>query len=139
MLCFEKSMSPSLIILFEKDTNLRQSIALILQRAGYVVSATGYVEKTLELLNSGNYHLLISDVNAPEIYDRLLSNAIKINPQIPIMILTDQSIAEIEGERGLSGAHYLLKPVAPERLLDFVQTILNRANNSHPSPSQNIQ
>ncbi len=33
-------MSPKLIILVEDDSNLRQSIALILQRAGYLVTTT---------------------------------------------------------------------------------------------------
>jgi two-component system cell cycle response regulator CpdR len=128
-----KFMSPRLIILFEKDINLRQSIALILQRAGYTVVAIDCADKALELLHTGNYHLLISDISTHETYDQLLSKAHKIDPNLPIMILTDQSIAEIERENEITGAHYLLKPVAPERLLDFVQTILNNRNNSSSS------
>ncbi len=124
-------MSPKLIILVENDINLRQSIALILQRAGYLVTSTDCVDKALELLRRGDCHLLISDVNIPETNDVLLPKIPHTYPHLPIIILTDQSSAEVEGESKLSAAQYLLKPVAPERLLDSVGFILSRKNNSN--------
>jgi two-component system chemotaxis response regulator CheY len=127
-----KTMSPRQIILVENDINLGQSIALILQRAGYLVAATDRVDKAMELLSNRIYHLLISDVNIPETRAILLPKVSKIYPHLPIVILTDQSIAEVERERKLSGAHYLIKPVAPEYLLDSVGSIIgNRNNNNH--------
>lgn len=117
-------MSPKLIILVENDVNLRQSLALILQRAGYLVTFTGSVERAMELISSGNYHLLISDINLPETKSVILPKIHSNYPSLPVVVLTDQSSAEADRESKLNNAQYLIKPVAPERLLDSVGFIL---------------
>ncbi len=123
-------MSPRSILLFENDINLRQSIALILQRAGYIVSTSDYTSKVLELLHNKDFHLLIADVSSPETSSDLLPKVLKFFPYLPIVILTDQSSAEAEMESRLFSAYYLIKPVAPERLLDYVGSILGRKTAS---------
>ncbi len=127
----DNNMSPKSIILVENDVNLRQSIALILQRADYAVTATDCVDKALELVKRGNYHLLISDFNIPETREVLLPKLVGVYPRLPILILTDQSSAEVERERMQFSAHYLVKPIAPERLLDSVKAILGQKSNSN--------
>ena len=122
-------MSPKLIILVENDCNLRQSIALILQRAGYLVITTDCVHEAMDQLSRSHYNLVISDFNIPETRDILLPTLPREYPNLPIVVLTDQSSAEVERERKLSSAHFLLKPVAPERLLDSVGSILINSNN----------
>jgi DNA-binding NtrC family response regulator len=124
-------MSPKLIILVEDDVNLRQSIALILQRAGYLVTATDCVFKAMDIIHSGKYHLIISDINMPETKNVLLPKVLAVYPYMSIVILTDQSISEIEKEGKLLSAQYLVKPIAPERLLDCVGTILGKKSNSN--------
>ena len=131
-------MSAKSIILVENDNNLRQSIALILQRAGYVVSATDRADRALELLSKRKYHLLISDINLSETSKVLLPRVLRIFPQLPIVILTDQSKIEAEIESKLFSAYYLIKPVAPERLLDYVGSILGRENNHGHSNNQGL-
>ncbi len=134
----DKTMSPALIILIENDPNLRHSIALILQRAGYSVTTTDRVNEAFELIQSGNYRLLISDINIPDTKNVLLPKVRHVFPDLPIVILTDQSSAEIEYERMQFSAQYLVKPVAPERLLDSIGSILGRKNSSnhHSDPLQ---
>ncbi len=121
-------MRPKLIVLIEDDVNLRHSIALILQRAGYLVNATDCVYKALDLLHSGTYQLVISDINIPETAKVLIPKVLATYPQVSIVILTDQSTHESEREGRLLSAHYLVKPVAPERLLDSVGSLLGRLN-----------
>ena len=124
-------MSPKLIILVEDDLNLRQSIALILLRAGYFVTATDCVFKAMNIIQSGNYQMVISDINIPETRDVLLPKVLGMYPHLSIVILTDQSSSEIEKEDKLLSAHYLIKPIAPERLLDCVGTIIGKNINSN--------
>jgi DNA-binding NtrC family response regulator len=131
-------MSTKLIILVENDVNLRHSIALILQRAGYTVTSTDRVDQALELLLKGQYNMLISDFNIPETREILLPKVPGIKPNLPIMILTDQSSAEVELESIIYGAHYLIKPVAPERLIDSVVSIVGMPNNSTPSDNHGV-
>ncbi len=131
-------MSPLLIILVENDSNLRHSFTLILQRAGYLVTATDCVHKAMDLLSHSHYHLVISDFDIPETRDILLPTVPRVYPHLPIVILTDQSSTEVEREQILSGAHFLIKPVAPERLLDSVGSILRDSNNSDRSINHGV-
>jgi DNA-binding response OmpR family regulator len=124
-------MSPRLIILVENDQNLRQSIALILQRAGYIVTATDCVYKAMDMIQSGNYYLIISDINIPETQNVLIPKVLVTYPYLSIVILTDQSSSEIKKKDKLLSAHYLIKPIAPERLLDCVGTIIGKNINSN--------
>jgi DNA-binding NtrC family response regulator len=131
-------MSPKLIVLVEDDMNLRQSIALILQRAGYLVTATDCVYKAMDIIHSGKYNLIISDINIPETRNVLLPEVLGIYPYLSIVILTDQSTSEVEKEDQLLSAHYLVKPIAPERLLDCIGTILGKKSNSNHENLNNL-
>ena len=123
-------MSPKLIMLLEDDLNLRQSIMLILQRAGYFVTATDCVSKAMDLIQSCNYQLIILDRHIPEAQNVFLPHVLGRYPYLSILILTDKSAPEIEKEEKLLSAHYLVQPIAPERLLDCVGTILGKAGKS---------
>ncbi len=124
-------MSLKSIMLVEYDINLRQSIVLILQRAGYYVTSTDHVDGALDLLRHGSFHLLISDISLPVSIDSWLSQVVTLHPNMPIIILTDQSSAEVERQKKQFSAHYLIKPVAPEHLLDYVGSILGKNNTSN--------
>lgn len=131
-------MRPKFIVLVEDDMNLRQSIALILQRAGYVITAVDCVIKAIDIIKSNEYQLIITDNNMPESYDELLPKILGTYPNLAVLILTDQSIAEMEKEGRLLNAHYLVKPIAPERLVEYVGIILGEESNSnhHRSPKE---
>jgi len=124
------TMDPKSIILVEDDVNLRQSIALILQRAGYFVTATDCVYKAIELLRSNGYHLIISEINIPETKNVLLPQIMGTYPKLSIVILTDQAAPNTDLEGKHLRAHYLVKPLSPERLLESISTLLNRENKS---------
>ena len=123
-------MNPKLIILVENDLNLRQSIALILLRAGYFVTSTDCGFKAMNIIQAGNFHLLIADINNPDTREILMPKVHVMYPDLSIVILTDQASSEIEKEGKLLSAHYLIKPIAPERLLDCVGTIMGNQNNA---------
>jgi len=131
-------MSSELIILVEEDVNLRQSIALILQRAGYLVTATDCVYKAMDIIHSAKYQLIISDLNQPDTKNVLLPKVLGIYPYLSIVILTDQSITELEKEDKLLSAQYLVKPIAPERLLDCVGAILGKRSNPNHNKLSDI-
>jgi DNA-binding NtrC family response regulator len=125
-----ESMSSKLILLVENDANLRQSLALILERAGYRVTSTDCVAKTLELLNTGHYNLIIFDTNVPETKDILIQKVHLVFPDLPVVSLTDQASNGGESEKKLLHAYYLLKPIAPERLLEVVGSVLKANKNN---------
>jgi DNA-binding NtrC family response regulator len=117
-------MNPISIILVEDDTNLRQSIALVLQRAGYFVTATDCVQEAIELAQSGKYRMIISDINVPATRAVLLPVALDTHLHLAIVILTDQGVRETDAEDGQLDTYYLIKPIAPELLLDCILKIM---------------
>ena len=131
-------MDQKLIILVEDDLNLRQSIALILQRDGYLVTATDCVYKALDIIQSGNCQLLISDFNMPETKKVLLPKVHENYPNLFNVILTDQSLPEIDKEDKQLRDQYLIKPIAPERLLDCVGKILVQKENITNNKLENL-
>jgi DNA-binding NtrC family response regulator len=118
-------MDSDLIMLLVDDSNLRQSFTLILKRAGYSVTATECNNKAVDMIQSGHYQLLISDLNKLATRQILLPQILGNYPDLSIVILTDQSSSEVEKENELTGAYFLSKPLAPERLLEFVQTFFS--------------
>ena len=131
-------MSTKLIILVENDSNLRQSIVLILERAGYLVDATDCAYKAMDILQSRNYQLIISDFNMPETKKVLLPKVHEIYPCLSIVILTDQSLSEIDKEDKQLRAQILIKPIAPERLLDCIAEILVQKENISDNKLDNL-
>jgi len=123
-------MRPKLIILVENDLNLRQSIVLILQRAGFLVTDTDCVYEALDLLQLRSYQLVISDINIPETSQVLIPKILAGFPHLSLIILTDQPLQDLPKEDRLLSAHYLVKPLAPERLLDCVGSLLDRRSKS---------
>jgi DNA-binding NtrC family response regulator len=126
-------MRPKRIMLIEDDVNLCQSLKLILQRAGYFVTSTDCVTTAINIIQNGNYYLVIADINMPETNNLLLPRVLGSYPHLSIVILTDQSVLEIEKGNMHLSAHYLLKPIAPERLIDCVGTLIGKNNHiNHP-------
>ncbi|NJD60060.1 MAG: hypothetical protein C3F13_14855 [Anaerolineales bacterium] len=117
-------MRSNRIMLIEDDTNLCQSLKLILQRAGYLVTSSNCVTKAINIIQTRDYYLIIADINVPDTNNLLNPKILGMVPHLSIVILTDQSASEIEKGDTLLNAHYLNKPIAPERLLDCVNTIL---------------
>ena len=122
-------MKPKSILLVEDDINLRNSIALILQRAGYRITSSEYICEEMEFINAGKFNLIISDIDIQETMDALLPKVRGSNLHMPILILTDQPITESELEYKSFYLHYLSKPIDPACILDCVQDILSRNNH----------
>lgn len=125
-------MKTELIILVEYDPNLRQSIAMMLHRAGYRVAATDCLPKADEILHTESYNLIIADINIPGFRSSELQEVLGHHPSLPALILTDQPPLEIEALKYQKNTNYLIKPIEPETLLDSVAVILKKTiNTSH--------
>lgn len=105
---------------------MRQSFALILERAGYNIISTGSAKEALESIKSTKYQLVISDMDIPDTRSILIPKIKAMPDSIQAIILTDHTIADLNQARQFSNIHYLEKPVAPERLLSFVGEVMGQ-------------
>ena len=117
-------MIKHLILVVNCDINLGQSIALILHRAGYLPTIAQSACEAMRHIQSGDFRLVILDSNMDEIKMDLLPKILVGYPNLSILLMTDSPIPKMDQENQLLRAHYLEKPVGPERLLDYVEVIL---------------
>ena len=119
-------MTPKTILIVDDDRNLRQSMALVLRRAGYQVETAGGAVEALTDLKTGNYDLTIVDMMMPDDGSILLPKLLHSYPSLPILVLTAQASAETPLESMHLAEHSrLTKPVTPETLMERVKAILH--------------
>lgn len=114
------------ILLVENDMNLCQSIVLILQRAGYLVTAPSCVLEAIEASQAGGYHMLIADIDEPGTREVVLPFVLHEFPDLPVVILTGLSNADRASGDTFKKYRFLVKPIAPEDLLENVGEIFNK-------------
>src|SRR4030043_1202125 len=115
------------ILIIDDEPNLRRSLGLILQRAGYSATTAANASEAMQLLQAGAYDLTFLDIKLPD------QNAIQLFPQIkdiypdmPILILTAHATLDTAiGAVRLGARDYLLKPIDPETILNRVQALLS--------------
>ncbi len=118
------------ILLAEDDKNLSRSVDILLTLDGFEVISVYNGEEALNKLCSQKYDLLITDLVMPNLGGVELINKIrKLNPQLPIMVvsgkLNDNIIKDLRKER----IHHILpKPINPTRFRNMVKKILKNGN-----------
>ncbi len=114
------------ILIIDVDRNLRHSIALILQRAGYRVETAGGASEAITYLKTGKYDLVIVEMLVPDDGTILLPRLLHLYPKLAFLVLTAQASPESSMETSHVGDHArLVKPVTPEVLLERVKSILH--------------
>ncbi len=118
---------PARILVIDDDVNLRQTLVMVLEHAGYVVTPSANANEGLGCLEKQAFDLIFLDLAAPEIDGlTLLPELHQHYPCIPVMILAGNVPPNHSGGRlpeGVSG--FLSKPVDPEHILAQVSRLTN--------------
>ncbi len=112
------------IMVVDDSSSIRQVVSIALKGAGYEVIEACDGKDALSKLTGQKIHLIVSDVNMPNLDGIGLVKEVKQHPQYkftPIMMLTTES-GESKKEEGKSaGAKgWLVKPFQPNALLAAV-------------------
>jgi len=115
------------ILIIDDEPNLRRSLGMILQRAGYTVTTASNAAEALHLLQAGAYDLTFLDIKLPDQNGIQLLPQIKdLYPEMPILILTAHATLDTAiGAVRLGARDYLLKPIDPESIIERVHRILS--------------
>ncbi|RME31876.1 MAG: response regulator [Thermoflexia bacterium] len=122
------------ILVAEDERDIRELIAFTLRFAGFdVVLATNGAE-AVELAEAQPPDLVILDVRMPKMSGYEACRRLKENPRtatVPVVFLSAKG-QDAEIQQGLaSGAEeYILKPFAPDELIQQVRDILHRAGRA---------
>ena len=114
------------ILIIDDEASLRQTLARILQRAGFEVTTAANGKDGLALVHEHPFDLLYLDIRMPDMSGlELLKNIHTKFPELPVILFTAQPDLNSAVEALRRGAtDYLLKPLKPQTVIDRTQAIL---------------
>ncbi len=116
------------ILAVDDSASIRQMVAFTLKGAGYEVVEAVDGKDALSKLNGNPVHMVITDLNMPNLDGIGLVKGLRANPSykfIPIILLTTESqeSKKLEGkEAGATG--WIVKPFKPEQLIAVIKKVL---------------
>jgi two-component system chemotaxis response regulator CheY len=116
------------ILIVDDSASLRQVVRIALSSAGYeVVEACDGVD-ALSKLDGRKIHLIISDVNMPNMDGIELVRQVKARPDCkftPVIMLTTESQADMKAQGQAAGARaWVVKPFQPAQMLAAVAKLM---------------
>jgi two-component system chemotaxis response regulator CheY len=116
------------ILVVDDSASLRQVVSIALTGAGYTVKEACDGKDALQKLDGQKIHLIISDVNMPNMDGITMVREIKKHPNYkftPIIMLTTESQDSKKAEGQAAGAKaWVVKPFKPEQMLDAVSRLI---------------
>lgn len=114
------------ILIIDDEATLRQTLARILQQAGFEVTTAENGEQGISFLKTTNFDLIFMDLRMPGIAGL---DALKLihaqYPNLPVVLFTAQPDLNSAVEALRNGAtDYLLKPLKPQAIIERAQSIL---------------
>lgn len=115
-------------MIVDDSASLRQVVCIALRGAGYDAIEARDGQDALNKLTGQKVHLIVSDVNMPNMDGISFVKAVKTLPAYrftPIVMLTTESQAEKKAQAQAAGAKaWMLKPFNPSQLLTVVQKLV---------------
>lgn len=126
------------ILVIDDEPNIRRSLTLILQGAGYLVSSAATAAEALTCLSTGYFDLILLDIQLPDRNGMDLLPIIRRDqPDLPVVLLTAHATLHTAMDAVRHGARdYLVKPIRPALLLERVHELLQEQN--HPRRRQEL-
>ena len=116
------------IMIVDDSASLRQVVGIALRGAGYDVLEACDGKDALGKLKGQKVHLMISDVNMPNMDGISFVKAVKQIPAYkftPVVMLTTESQDAKKKEGQEAGAKaWVLKPFKPEQMIGVVQKLV---------------
>jgi len=120
------------IVLVDDDPDIRESIKMVLENAGYAFAAAPDRESGMSLIESENPDLIILDVmmNQPDDGFVMAQDLRAKGVGTPIIMLTSiSSVTGMDFEKDndvVAVDDFEEKPIAPEKLLDKIKSLLEK-------------
>jgi DNA-binding response OmpR family regulator len=114
------------ILIIDDEIVLRQTLARVLQQAGFEATSAENAEQALAFLKSTPFDLVYLDLRMPGLHGLDVLKLIHEQyPALPVVLFTAQPDINSAVEALRNGAtDYLLKPLKPQVIIERTQTIL---------------
>lgn len=114
------------ILIIDDEATLRQTMARVLQQAGFEVTTAENGEQGLDFLKTTDFDMIFMDLRMPGLTGLEVLKHIHAGfPSLPVVLFTAQPDLNSAVEALRNGAtDYLLKPLKPQAIIERAQTIL---------------
>lgn len=115
------------ILIIDDEASLRQTLARILQRAGFEATTVASGKEGLAMVNDRAFDLVYLDIRMPDMNGLDVLRTLHAQfPELPVILFTAQPDLHTAVEALRRGAiDYLMKPLKPQTVIDRTRTILN--------------
>ena len=118
------------ILTVDDSASIRMTTKITLTGAGYSVTEAVDGQDGLTKAKAGNYDLIVTDLNMPNMNGLEMIRALRQSPAhtgVPIIFLTTESDAEMKSQAKAAGATgWITKPFDPEQLVKIARKVLGR-------------
>jgi DNA-binding response OmpR family regulator len=117
------------VLLVEDDWSVREAATMLLERGGYRVTPALDGQGALDLLERGDFDLIILDLMLPGLDGFEVCRQVRRRSGIPVIMLTARSaVVDIVTGLSIGADDYITKPFNASVLLARVQAVLRRAS-----------
>jgi two-component system, chemotaxis family, chemotaxis protein CheY len=117
------------ILSVDDSNSVRQMVAFALKSAGHEVEQAEDGVEAFSKASSGQFDLILSDVNMPNMNGLELTKKLRETEQYkftPIILLTTESGSDMKSQGKEVGATgWIVKPFNPEKLLATIQKVVS--------------
>lgn len=116
------------ILIVDDSASIRQVVSITLKGAGFDVIEASDGKDALAKLSGQRVHLMISDVNMPNMDGITFLKEVKAKPEFkftPVIMLTTESAEGKKAEGQAAGAKaWVVKPFQPQQMLAAVSKLI---------------
>ena len=128
------------VLLVEDDVSVRESTALLLERAGFRVTSVADGGEALELLSGQRFDVVVLDILLPGMDGLEVCRELRRHSQMPIVMLTARAdTSDVVAGLELGADDYVTKPFEGVELIARVRAVVRRATTEDQSPVLNIR
>lgn len=124
-------MNKTKILLVDDDEIIRESLSRLLERKGYIVDPKSSGPEAIKALNKSHYHVLLTDLNMPEMNGiELLKVVEKIAPDMIKIIMTGYGdIKTYLDAMAIGVTEYINKPVQFSELDTIIRQFMKNKSS----------
>jgi len=129
------------ILIIDDEAILRQTLARVLQQAGFEVTTAENGDQGISYIQTTNFDLVFMDLRMPGIAGMDALKLIHASfPNLPVILFTAQPDLNSAVEALRNGAtDYLLKPLKPQAVIERAQSVLESQQRENRKREINAQ
>lgn len=134
------TVSSHRVLVVDDSSTMRAFVMAALESDGFEVTTAKSGFEALKILPGASFHLIVTDVNMPDINGLELVRFVRgsqNHKNTPLIIIsTDGRDKDRDRGMGLGASAYLVKPFKPEALLELARKVMAPGANIAPLMTQ---